>query len=320
MKNNLRNSALIALALIIVAAVGIYVWLQQTGSEVPAGFAFGNGRLEATEIDIAAKLPGRLSEVLVREGDSVKTGQILARMDTRVLEAQLREAQAMVRQAQESKQYADAMVVETTSKTELAAKEFDRSSRLLKKGAVSLQRFDHDETNLQRAKAEQAAADAQAAQARAAIEAAKAGVERVSAEINDGILVGPRPGRVLIRLAEPGEILPAGGRVLTVMDMDDIYMTLFLPGKDAGAVAVGAEARVLLDGFPDHPLSAKVSFVSDKSQFTPREVETQEERQKLVFRVKVSLTQKDDPRLKPGMTGVAYIRVDPSAPWPSSLQ
>jgi HlyD family secretion protein len=320
MKNTLRKSAVIVVVLAMIVAAGIYAWLHRAGSAVPAGLTFGNGRIEATEIDIAAKLPGRLSEVLAREGDTVKIGQVLARMDTKVLEAQLREAQAMVRQAQESKQYADAMVTESASKTELAVKEFNRSNRLVVKGSVSQQRFDQDETTLQRANAEQAAAKAKVAEARAAIEAAIARVERLKTEINDSILTAPRNGRVLLRLSEPGEILPAGGKVLTVMDTDDIYMTLFLLGKDAGSIAVGADARVVLDGLPERPLPATVTYVSDKAQFTPREVETREERQKLVFRVKASLKQKDDPRLKPGMTGVAYIRLDSSVPWPGPLK
>ena len=106
---------------------------------------------------------------------------------------------------------------------------------------------------------------------------------------------------------------------MTVIDMDDIYMTLFLPGKDAGVISLGADAKVILDGLPQRSFPAKVTYVSEKSQFTPREVETREERQKLVFRVKVNLTEKDDHRLKSGMTGVTYIRLVPSISWPASI-
>ena len=314
-----RKFALSATAIAIVAASVGYLWLHKNLSEVPSGFTLGNGRIEATEIEIATKLPGRLSKILVREGDSVEAGQVLAQMDTLVLEAQLKEAQAMVRQAKELKKSSSSMIAGKASTTKLASKEFERSSRLIERGSVSRQRYDYDETNLQRARSEHAAAVSQRAEAQAAIEAAEARVERLKAEINDGVLVSPRNGRVSLRIAEPGEILPAGGKVMTVIDMDDIYMTLFLPGKDAGVISLGADAKVILDGLPQRSFPAKVTYVSEKSQFTPREVETREERQKLVFRVKVNLTEKDDHRLKSGMTGVTYIRLVPSISWPASI-
>jgi HlyD family secretion protein len=313
-----RKSAVIGGVIVVIVAAAIYFWFRYNDSAVPEGLLYGNGRIEATEVDIATKFPGRLSTVLVKEGDLVKAGQILARMDTAALESQLKEAQAMVRQAQQAKQYAEAMIAESASQADLAEKEFDRSNRLIKNGSISTQRFDHDQTNLKRAKAANVAAKARTEEARAAIEAAMARVARLTSEIEDGILTSPRDGRVLSRMAEPGEILPSGGKVLVIMDLNDIYMTVFFPSSEAGKIAIGTEARVILDGLPDHPFPAKVTYFSDKAQFTPREVETREERQKLVFRCKVSLTQPEDMRLKPGMTGVSYIRLSNSIPWPGS--
>ena len=130
----------------------------------------------------------------------------------------------------------------------------------------------------------------------------------------------PINGPVLIRLAEPGEVLPVGGKVLTIVNVQDIYMNVFLSERLAGMVPLGTDAKVVLDAIPDRPFAARVAYVSEKAQFTPKEVEAAEERQKLVFRVTVSLSEYDDPRLKPGMPGVVYIRMDPAVDWPERLK
>lgn len=310
----------IGAALLLAAAAGYALLLHQDKKTVPTGFATGNGRIEATEIDIATKQPGRLAAVLVREGDAVRPHQLLARMDTESLEAQLRQAQAEVRRAEEARRSALAKVDESQSRALLARRELERSERLLAKGIATRQRLEHDQTNRQSAEADHAAARARVAEAEAAIAAAVARTDYLKAEIADGSLRSPVRGRVLVRLAEPGEVLPAGGKVLTVIDPEEMYMTVFLPETEAGNLALGAEARVVPDAFPERPLRARVVFVSAKAQFTPKEVETAEERQKLTFRVKIRLEPHRESRLKPGLPGVSWVRLDPRAPWPPSLQ
>jgi HlyD family secretion protein len=129
------------------------------------------------------------------------------------------------------------------------------------------------------------------------------------------MLKSPIKGLVLSRLAEPGEVMPNGGKVLTIIDPTDIYMNVYLSEKYAGVIPSGGEAKVVLDAIPDRQFLAKVAYVSEKAQFTPKEVEATEERQKLVFRTKISFQEFNDPRLKPGMPGVAYIRLNPSTKW-----
>ena len=131
------------------------------------------------------------------------------------------------------------------------------------------------------------AAQSQVGALHAAIGAAEAQVAQLSSEIDDSSLLAPLDGIVQLRLAEPGEVLGAGGRVLLLIDANDLYMNLYLPATQAGALTVGDEARILLDALPTQPLPAKISFVAAKAQFTPKEVETRDERQKLVFRVKL---------------------------------
>jgi HlyD family secretion protein len=287
---------------------------------LPEGLYVGNGRLEATEVQIASKTPGRLAEVLVDEGDKVSKGQLLARMDTRTLEAQRNQAEAEVLRARENLTAAQANVQLRLSEQLLAQQELSRSETLFKHGFVSGQIIDQQQARIGTGNAAVAAARAQESAVGAAIGAAQAQVAQLNSEIDDSSLRAPIDGVIQLRMAEPGEVLGAGGRVLVLIDPNDQYMNLYLPTSVTGRLAVGDEARILLDALPDRPLPAKVSFVAAKSQFTPKEVETRDERQKLVFRVKLRLTDPGAmPQAKPGMPGAGYVRTAPVG-WPANLQ
>jgi len=162
------------------------------------------------------------------------------------------------------------------------------------------------------------------AESRASIEAAKAAADKIRTDIDDATLKAPRGGRVQYRTAEPGEVLPAGGKVLTVLDLSDVYMSFFLPTTVAGKVAIGAEVRLVLDAIPQYVIPAKISFVDSAAQFTPKAVETSSERQKLVFRCKAQIDQevlrKYRTQVKTGLPGVAYVTLDAAAQWPEQLQ
>jgi HlyD family secretion protein len=310
-------------SLVVLAAVGIVVavalWIRR---DVPApdGFAVGNGRLEAEEIQIATKWAGRIAEVHVDEGASVEAGQVLARMDAETLEAQLAEAGAAVVAAQRRREAAEAVVVQRRSECDLAEKQLRRAEELYRRDVASEQHVDLETTRAETARAACRAARARVADAEATIEAARAVVARIESELREGALRAPRAGRVQHRLAHPGEVLPAGGRVLTMIDTHDVYMTLFLPAEHAGRVRLGGDARVVLDAAPERPLPARVRFVAEEAQFTPKHVETRTEREKLSFRVEVSLRETDDAALKPGAPGVAWIRLDEATPWPERLR
>jgi HlyD family secretion protein len=255
----------------------------------------------------------------------VEAGQVVARMDTKSLGAQLRTAQARVRQAQRERDHAVAIVRQRKSECSLAEKQLARSRAMRRRdpGAISQEQIDHDITAVETARAACAAAEAQLANTDAAIEAAAAEVERISADIDDSTLKAPRSGRVLYRLAEPGEVLAAGGKIITVLDLTDVYMTLFLPTDQAGRVSIGAEARIIFDAAPHLVIPATVSFVAPEAQFTPKEVETRDERDKLMFRVKAridpALLRQHIEKVKTGVPGVAYVRLDGDLPWPEFL-
>ena len=205
----------------------------------------------------------------------------------------------------------------------MARKNLSRAEKLYEKGIISSQKLDQEMATYDVSESRCDAARANVATAEASIEAAVAQTERLKSDINDSVLKSPISGRVQYRLAEPGEVLAAGGKLLTIIDLTDVYMTVFLSSKDAGRLAIGAQSRIIFDAAPEYAIPASVFYISSKAQFTPKEVETLNERQKLVFRVKVrvapDILKEYEPLVKIGVPGVAYIRLDSDLPWPEFL-
>lgn len=338
--------------IVAAGAIAFLAWELLKPKGLPAGFASGNGRIEATEVDVDAKIAERIRTVTVHEGDLVHPGQLLVQMDTDVLMAQRREAEAQLQsaladvetaQSQLAQRRADktaaiAVIAQRKAELDAAQKLFLRTQALAPKDFVTVQALDNaradfksKEAAVSTAVANAAAADAavssatsEVLDARAKVDAERATVQRIQANINDSELRSTVYGRVQYRVAEPGEVLPSGGRVLNLVNLSDVYMTFFLPDKVAGQVAVGAEARIVLDAFPQIVIPATVTFVSSVAQFTPKTVETEEERQKLTFRIKCQiapeLLRQYLSQVKTGVPGMAYVRLDPNAEWPTDLQ
>lgn len=339
--------------IVALAAWAAYTaWQRWRPADASEGFVRGNGRIEATEIDIATKLPGRLAEVLAAEGDFVQAGTALARMDVAALQAQRSEAVARHAQAQHGVATAHAQVAlresdlrATQAQVALRESELDaaqrrlaRSTELARDGASSQQELDDDRARQRSAQAGVTASKAQVDAARAAIQAARtqvtgaeaqvaaaqASIERIDADLHDATLTAPRDGRVQFRIAQEGEVLGAGGRVLNLVDLSDVYMTFFLPETAAGRVAIGSEARIILDAAPHIVIPATISFVSATAQFTPKTVETASERQKLMFRVRAQIDRELLARhlqqVKTGLPGVTWVKLDANTPWPATLQ
>lgn len=312
-----------ALAAIVVIAGGSWYWFYGRSDGVPNGFAQSNGRIEAERIDIAAKYPGRLREILVSEGDLIDPGQIVARLDSAEIEAQLREAEAGVRQAEQGLIEAQALLAQRKSELAFADQELVRAETLGDRGYATGQTVDLRRSQQATAVAAVASAEAGVARAEAAIDATKATVARLTADLAEYELTAPRGGRVQYRLVEPGEVLAAGGKIVTLLDLTDVYMTIYLPTDEAGSLRYGAEARLIFDAAPDYVVPATVTFVASEAQFTPKYVETESEREKLMFRVKVKIPTEILERyrdiIKTGVPGVAYVQIDPAAAWPDDL-
>lgn len=322
-KSSALPIALVALAL-VAAAGGFWYWTTLEDDAPPPGFAVGNGRLEAVRIDVATKYPGRLAEVAVEEGDPVEAGQVLARIDAGEIEAELREAEAALRLAHREKSEAAAELTRRESDLALATQELGRTRILFDRGHASEETLDRRIAAADSARAAVRAAEAAVDAASEAIGAAEARVDRLAVTLAEHELLSPRGGRVLYRLAEPGEVLAGGGRVLSLLDLQDVYMTIFLPTREAGRLSLGAEARIVLDAAPEFVIPANVSFVSSEAQFTPKHVETKDERDRLMFRVKLQLPPDllaaYTELVKTGLPGVAYVPIAADAEWPDELQ
>jgi HlyD family secretion protein len=313
-----------AVALIAGGAGGAFVWWHHSQSQLPAGIAWGNGRLESDEIDIDTKFAGRIAEMFADEGDMVKAGQVVARMDTQDLQASLKKSQAQVQQAQMAVEEANDNVAQQKSQLLLAQQQFDRASDLMKKGAQTQEVLDQRQQQLDGAKAAIRMAEARAIEAEHALAASTHDVELYSVNIADNTLTAPRDGRIQYRIANIGEVIPAGGKVFAMLDTSYVYMDIYLPTPQAGRVKIGADARIVLDAYPNVAIPAKAVFVATQAQFTPKTVETQSERDKLMFRIRVRI---DPERLRrraesvrSGLPGVAYVLTDPATAWPAALQ
>lgn len=333
-----------------LVAVIVVAWRWAEPEGLPPGIAGGNGRLEATTLDVAAKSGGRLQVLRVREGDYLAAGQELGRIDQQALEAQSRGALAQVRQTrsahatlaflirqrEQAVSTVAAVVAQREAEAALAEKEQRRTAELVAQNFIAPQQLDAANARVQGSRAALSAARSQRieaeaailtarsqqAEAEAAIETAQAAVDRLQAELADAVLRAPRAGRVQTVLAQEGEVLGPGARVVSLVDLNDVTMSFFLPETDAGRVAIGAEARLVLDAAPGLVIPARVDFVASTAQFTPKTVETQSERQKLVFklraRVDPQLLSRYRDQVKTGLPGMAYVRVA-AVDWPPGL-
>lgn len=309
---------------VLLAGIATFFVLNTSNEALPAGFFKSNGRIEAEQIDIASTTAGRVEKVLVAEGSLVASGDTLVVMDTDELDASLDRAKADVALAVQTKAEAQAVVLRRESEKLRAEHELERATSLLAGNNISETVFEDRETSYRVAEAIVVAAQARLATADARIAAAEAEVRRINAQIKDSLLSAPAPGRVLYRLAEPGEVVGAGRPILSLLSLEKVYMEVFLPAREAGLLPIGAEARIVLDALPEYAIPAAVTFVSPEAQFTPKQVETISEREQLVFRVRVRIPDElvagRIEHVKTGLRGVAVIRLDPVAAWPEALE
>jgi HlyD family secretion protein len=311
-------------ALLLAAAAGGAYWWTHRPPAIPAGIAWSNGRIEADEIDIEAKFAGRIAEIFVDEGDRVSAGQMVARIDIRDLEASMERDQASELQATRTLDEIRADIAQQRTAVALAQKQLQRTQALLKSDYATHEQYDEQRQTLDGGRAALAADLAKLTEAEAAVAAASHQVELDRVNIADDRLVAPKDGRIEFRISNVGEVLGAGGKVFTMLDLSYIYMDIYLPTAEAGRVRLGGDARIVLDARPDRPIPATVTFLATQAQFTPKAVETKSERDKLMFRVRLRL----DPAMAAafadeagtGLPGLAYIRLDPSVPWPPQLQ
>ena len=345
------RKVLVAVLLAAAAGGGWWLYQQQESTALPDFVFHSNGRLELNRLDVASLYPGRVERVLVAEGDAVKANEVLVELSSAQSSGQLAAAQAAtlraaelvqraragVTQAQQAIARADAEIAAYRQQQKVAKLELDNAKQMRREDLVSASELAKRQADFERATAsvkvaQAARAEAQAAvaQGQAAVAEAEAGVKQAQAQADtaasadaDMAIRSPLTARVEYRLVEPGTVIGAGSRVISLLDPADVSMNVFLPNATVGGLRVGDEARLVLDGI-DAVFPAQVSFIASEAQFTPKAVETADEREKLVFRVKLKVpaevAQRYDRLLKGGMTGDGYVRRDSTQAWPLALE
>lgn len=307
--------------LVVVAGAIGWLWVAHADRSVP-GLYHSNGRLELTRIDVAVKYPGRVGNLDAQEGDMVARGQVLAREDDEEARAQLAAAMARQGQAEAATGRAQAELAARTRAALLAGDELAHTRTMRRQMLVSDMEVTQRQTAFDIAERARDGAAQAVREAGRAVDAAAAMVAQARVVVEDMAIRAPVAGRIEYRVVEAGSVLPAGGRLYSLLDPLDPYLTVFFPARVARQLRVGDEARIVFDDLDTGPVAARISYVSPEAQFTPKYVETATEREQLVYRVRLRVERAAQKALgavlKAGMTGEGYVRTEAMAPWPAS--
>lgn len=364
MRNKIKR-ALWVVIIILTAASGYLVYTQWFRKEpLPEGLIQANGRIEGDHVTVAGKYSGRIKNLLAREGDTVKAGQVLVQLDdpqvqARVeqasqaevaLEAQLKAAQTnlevlkkdvplSIAAAEAGVAHARAVVATAEAKEKQDRRDAERFRDLYAKGTADEHRSEMADLALTVSGRELASAHTAHTQAEKQLAHARLGWEKIKAEedslaalkarikqaeaalaeaqsvLDDFQIVAPSAGTITTRLADTGEVAAAGSPLFDLVDMDRLYLKVYVAEKLVGKLRRGLPARIYIDAFPDRPFEAEVRYIASRAEFTPKEVQTPDERVKLVYAAKLYLTENPDHRLTPGMPADAVIRWKETAPW-----
>ena len=325
--------------LIVVIGVTLYFTVYRRNGN---GADVASGTVEATEAALGFQIPGRIEQIVPREGDSVKAGAELATLDRAELMARRAQAQAQLSMTRatlrdleagattEERESAREALRAATERLADAQRDFDRAQRLLQGGAVAQEVFDKAKLALEVATAQrnQAAQALQTAERgpraerveaqRAAVAQAEAAVRQAEAALSHAVIKAPFSGIVAVRDREPGETVAGGAPVLTIVDLSDRWIRIYIPETRIGAVQVGQPATITADTYPDKSYPGIVSFIASQAEFTPRNVQTTEERVKLVYAVKVRVTGDPGNELKPGMPADVKLGAHPAGRGPQA--
>lgn len=320
--------------IVAVAAIGlllVFTVLRRSGTE---RVILASGTVETTEADLGFQAPGRIDSISVREGDRVAAGTALAWLDRAELLARRRAAEAQRTSARarltelergfRSEEIAQGRAAVRAAKQRLedARRDLERTRNLFEGGAVSRQQLDHQETALTLAQSEHESAmerleileqgprEEQIAAQSGVLAQAQAAVAQIDALLANALIRAPFSGIITVRHRELGETVPAGAPVLTLMNPDDRWIRIYVREDQVGRLAIGLPATVTADAYRDRSYDGEVVFIASEAEFTPRNVQTTEERVKLVYRVKVRVTGDPSFDLKPGLP--ADVRLDTS--------
>jgi HlyD family secretion protein len=315
-------------AVVVIAAVA--GWLALRGGD-GAGEIDASGTVEATDADLGFNAPGRVAEVMVREGDRVRKGDVLGRLEASEIEARRAAAEAQLEAARaalaemeagaRSEEVAQARAAVRAAEQQLedARRDLERARTLHEGGAISQEALDKAGTRFEVAGAqlEQARQRLRALEAgprrervraqRAAVQAAEAAVRQATAALDYTVVTAPFDGRVTTRHRDPGETVQPGQPVVTLLDPNDRWVRIYVAEDRIGAVRIGQPAVITSDTYPDRTYDGRVVFIAREAEFTPRNVQTKEDRVKLVYAVRVEITGDPDYVLKPGTPADVHL-------------
>ncbi len=300
----------------------IPIWLIVIGlflfwPKMPKSVLSGNGTVESTQIIVSSQQAGEIKQVLVDEGDSVTKGQVLARIDGQSQAAQMASATAKIKQLELTIHSMDEFMQGQKAKVTFAQKEYDRQQELLKTGDTTVEKRDRAYKNLQKAKSNLEATHVYRNSMAQNLASAKSQQQELTIAINHLTVTAPSAGQVVYKLMQPGELAGPGTRLFVLQNPNNVYMTIYLPTSKVGLLKLNDTARVHLDAFPKDYFKAHVSFISAQAEFTPKQVQTTQAREDLVFRVKLTLDENPNDIIKPGMPGVGYVNTGKT--WPHKM-
>ncbi len=286
---------------VLVLAVGllfVLIYVQSTKNRHKKGVLSGSGTIEATEVEISSKLAGRIEVITKDEGDSAAKGELLAELEHKELSAQLKVAEATIR-------VTEAQIAQAKTNLKNLEENLGRIQALFKSGAATQQQLDDAQT-----KAE--AGREQVRSLEYSREQAAAQKNYILAQIDNAQIFAPIAGRIIKKTAEAGETVFPGSPILTLADLSEVTLKIYLKEADVGQVKLGQQAKVKVDAYPNQEFSGRVSFISPVAEFTPKNIQTKDERVKLVFAVKVTIPNPEE-KLKPGQPADGEILISPSS-------
>lgn len=300
--------------LIICAAVGALWWKnQETQSSLPEGIAEVNGRIELKRLDIASLYAGRVEEFLVKEGEMVEAGQVVAKLSSSQVEAQILSAKEQKKAVAEAINRSQSEYKSQKHQVNLAKLELDNARKLRKEKLISQAELDRRNEAYKAALSGLDTIKASEKEILARVDYAQAQIAQIEDIYKDLEIKAPITGRVEYQIADVGTVIPAGAKIVSLLDVSDVYLNVFLPAFQANKVKIGDEAKIIIDGI-DTVFPALVSFVAAEAQFTPKSVETKSEREKLMFKIKLQIPKeialKNQNLLKAGMTAVGLVRFE----------
>jgi HlyD family secretion protein len=322
------------IVLAVAVVVGVIVWWRWLAVRQEANRAIrGSGIIEVTEVDVAFEVPGTIAERYVDEGALLDKGEPIARLDDKEYRLQVERAMAAKNGAEahyrlllkgpreQEIDEALAAVEAADSAYDTQQREFERAKALYDRQVVSRSEFDKVSSAFSAARATRDRAHAQldmlkegyrteeVEEGRARLREAEKTLELAELNLSRCQLFTPLAGRVLSKNREAGETVPAGASIVTLGDLTRPWLNLYIGERDLGKVSLGMKADVTVDSFPTQPFPGKVSFISDKAEFTPKNIQTQDERVKLVYRIKIEVENRND-ALKPGMPADGVIALN----------